>query len=312
MKIIFIGNPIAGGNAVKKIEKAVKIIKGRGFDVQLMLTDKRGDAELFAKQISSEFGVRSSELRSEKNSKLNIQNSKFLVIAAGGDGTYNEVANGLVYSNVPMAILPLGTTSVLARELNFPSNLEKVLDISLNGKTHIINLGRITLADRIPIITRYFLSMAGIGFDGETVFNVSEKIKRYSGKGAYILSGLKSLLKYDPGQITIKSQELSLAGYTAIVGKVSCYGGNFKITPDARLTDPYFYIFVTHRKGKSDLLRYISGILKGQHLKIKDTSYLKMSALEIEGDAHIQIDGDYLGKTPAKIEIVPDALGLVY
>lgn len=317
--IVLIGNPIAGGGAEKKIKKAVNILKNKGCNVQLMLTKKRGDAEAFAKQISQ-------EVRQE------------IVIAAGGDGTYNEVANGLIYSDIPMAILPLGTTSVLARELNIPLNIEKALDIAIKGIIQTVHLGRITLkksncstvmANKLnkgentfkdsSLVTRHFILMAGIGFDGEAVFGVSEGIKKYSGKGAYILSGLKALLKYNPSTIIIKGHDtgdmphvpFSLTGYTAIVGKASCYGGNFKITPDARLTDPYFYIFVTQKKGRLNLLRYVSGIITGKHLHFKDITYFRAAKLTIEGHACIQIDGDYFGTTPAKIEIVPHALKLV-
>ncbi|MBI3592402.1 MAG: diacylglycerol kinase family lipid kinase, partial [Nitrospirae bacterium] len=289
-KIVLIGNPVAGGGATKKIEEAVQILKNRGHDVHLMLTSKKGDAESFAKKIASE------------------QKEDVLVIAAGGDGTYNEVANGLVHSDITMAILPLGTTSVLARELKISMKIESAVETALNGTVQTVHVGRITLrgADESPV-SRHFLLMAGVGFDGETVFNVSDKIKKYSGEGAYILSGIRSLIAYDPEPITIKDKNISVLCYTAIIGKASCYGGDFRITPDARLTDPYFYVFVTHKKSRLALLRYVFGIIKGYHLNFKDIGYFKTTGIEIEGSAHIQIDGDYIGTAPARIEIVPDA-----
>ncbi|MEW6739042.1 MAG: diacylglycerol/lipid kinase family protein [Nitrospirota bacterium] len=290
--IILIGNPIAGGGALKKIKRAVNILENRGFDVRLMLTAQKGDAELFARQISQESEIRSQEC---------------LVIAAGGDGTYNEVANGLVHSNIPMAILPLGTTCVLAKELNVPEDPERALDIAMTGKAQAIHLGRITTAS----LTRHFLLMAGIGFDGETVCGVNPWIKKITGKGAYILSGIKTILRYNPSQITLKYDSEQRSGYNAIIGKASCYGGDFKITPDAKLTEPSFYVFLMHQKGRLNLIRYISGIIKGGHLKLKDISYFRASEIEIQGNAHIQIDGDYLGTTPAKIDVAPDALRLV-
>ncbi|MDI6728097.1 MAG: diacylglycerol kinase family lipid kinase [Thermodesulfovibrionales bacterium] len=316
--IILIGNPIAGGGALKKIKRSVNILENRGFDVRLMLTAQKGDAESFARQISQE------------------GQGELLVIAAGGDGTYNEVANGLAHSNIPMAILPLGTTSVLAKELNMPENLEKALNIALNGKVQTVHLGRITcnklahsssLIDtnkktmghelssksynitRHPsLVTRYFLLMAGIGFDGETVYSVNEKIKTITGKGAYILSGIRTILKYNPPRITLKYNSEQKSGYNAIIGKASCYGGDFKITPDAKLTEPSLYVFLMHKKGRLNLIRYISGIIKGGHLKLKDISYFRASEIEIQGNAHIQVDGDYLGITPAKIDVMPNAL----
>lgn len=297
--IVLIGNPIAGGGALKKIKKAVNILENREFDVHLMLTSQKGDAESFARQISY-------------NQSLTYNPEPHLVIAAGGDGTYNEVANGLVHSNIPMAILPLGTTSVLAKELNMPEDLEKALDIALNRKAQTIHLGRITCKTHdSKLLTRHFLLMAGVGFDGESVYGVNEKIKTITGKGAYILSGIKTILRYNPSRITLKYNSEQRSGYNAVIGKASCYGGDFKITPDARFTDPYFYVFVMHQKGRLNLIRYISGIIKGSHLKLKDISYFRASVIEIEGNAHIQIDGDYLGTTPAKIDVVPDALQLV-
>lgn len=320
-KIIIIGNPIAGGGALKRIKRAVNILEKRGFDVKLMLTSKKGDAEDFARQISieqqsSNKAVEHKKL-SDSESLLATAGPPLLIIAAGGDGTYNEVANGLVYSNIPMAILPLGTTSVLAKELKISDDIENALNIAINGEVETVHLGKITCSKHMrqthgsSILSCHFLLMAGIGFDGETVYGVNEKIKRYSGKGAYILSGIKTLLKYKPSEIIIKSQNSKLIGYNAIIGKASCYGGDFKITPDAKLTEPYFYVFVMHKKDRLNLIKCISRIITKNHLEIKDISYFRASEIEIEGNAHIQIDGDYLGVTPAKIEISANALRLV-
>ncbi|BCB96485.1 hypothetical protein JZK55_14070 [Dissulfurispira thermophila] len=303
--IIIIGNPIAGGGALKKIRQAVSILENKGFNVNLMLTTQKGDAELFARQASQQ----------------SAECSRLLVIAAGGDGTYNEVANGLIHSNIPMAILPLGTTSVLAKELNISNDIKISLDIALNGKIQTIHLGKITCKgsneksnssqNNLPLVTRHFLLMAGIGFDGETVYSVNPYIKKIAGKTAYVLSGIKNIFKYNPSIITLRYDSEEKSGYNVIIGKASCYGGDFKVTPDARLTDPYFYVFVMHQKGKLNLIRYILGIVRTKHLKLNDISYFRTSEIEIEGNAHIQIDGDYLGTTPAKIDLVTDAIKII-
>ncbi len=309
--IVLIGNPIAGGGALKKIKKAVNILKNRGYDVNLMLTAKKGDAEAFAKQISSESPLPPFSKGGEGG---------ILVIAAGGDGTYNEVANGLVYSNIPMAILPMGTTSVLAKELKIPKNINKAIDTALNGKITKVHLGRITYTENrsqeSEIRNRHFFLMAGIGFDGEAVYGVNKKIKKYTGKGAYILSGIKALIKYNPLPITLINKEPETNGqkittYAAIIGKAARYGGNFKITPNASLTEPFFYVFAIHKKGRLNMLKYMSAIATCCHLRLKDISYFKTSKIRIEGNAHIQIDGDYVGKTPTEINISKDALMLI-
>lgn len=304
-KIVLIGNPIAGGGALKKIMKAVEILEKKGVNVKLMLTSKKGDAEEFTRQII----IEQKKLGSD---------SPPLVIAAGGDGTYNEVANGLIHSEIPMAILPLGTTSVLAKELRIPNNINEALDVALKGNIHTIHLGRITFTEKrgqnnLSPITRHFILMAGVGFDAEAVLNVNNRIKRISGKLAYILSGIKILLRYNPSPILIKYDSDEKSGYSLIVGKASCYGGNFKITPDARLIDPYFYTFLIHKKERTNLLTLSISIVLKRDLRFKkDISYFKAEKIFINGDAPIQIDGDFLGWLPAKIDIVRDALRLVY
>lgn len=299
-KIIIIGNPIAGGGAAFGIKKASDILIKKGYDVRLMFTGKKGDGEIFARDI--------------------VDQPLRLVIAAGGDGTYNEVCNGLVRSDVPMAILPLGTTSVLARELHIPLSIKKALHVSLHGNIRTVHLGKITLRGlQASSITRYFLLMAGIGFDAAATLTVNENIKKFTGKGAYLLSGLKILAGYDPEAITLSvhngqdntAQARSIQGFSAIVGKASFYGGAFKATPDARLSDPHFYVFITHKNSRAALFRYVMGVIRGRHIAFKDISYFKASEIEVEGNAPIQIDGDYEGTTPAKIEIEKDALKLV-
>ena len=326
--IFLIGNPASGRNALKKINEAAATIKNRRHNVEMLLTGKRGDAESFARQISRQSAVEihppavPSLVRG--GLKGGYSNSELLIVAAGGDGTYNEVINGIACTNIPMAILPLGTTNVLAKELNIPENVEKAVDIALNGKIHTICLGKITCNPPLPLITkrgginysslltRYFLLMAGIGYDAETVYGIKKWLKKYSGNGAYILSGLKTLIRWAPDKLTFTMGGKSCKGYSAIICKASKYAGNFRIAPDADINKKNLYAFIMHSRNRLDILRYISGILMKQHLKFKDITYQQAENIEVKGDAHIQIDGDYFGMTPARIEIVPDALKLVY
>jgi len=287
-KVFLIGNPVAGGGALKKILKAEKILKSRGIAVETLITEKQGDAERFAAQI-------------KKSSKNN------LVIAAGGDGTYNEVVNGLAFSETPMAILPMGTTSVLAKELKIPNNIEKAIDIALKGDVQKIHLGRIKNQEK----QRFFILMAGIGFDGKAVFNVDSRKKKHLRKIAYILSGIKTLLSYAPEELKIFNSENKKA-YSVVVCKASCYGGSFKIAPDVNLKKPYFYAFLSKTPSKLGLSLQILGVLFGKHIKMKNTDYFRTDGLKISGNAHVQIDGDYFGKAPVEIELIKNALRLVF
>lgn len=288
-KIFLIGNPIAGGGALKKIQKAELILKNKGIPFEIFLTQKRGDGELFAKKI-------------KENNK-----DRILIVAAGGDGTYNEIINGLAYSQIPLAILPMGTTSVLAKELKIPKDMEKAIDLAINGKVERIHLGKIKNKDK----QRFFILMAGIGFDGLAVYNVDPQKKKYLRKIAYILSGIKTLLSYNPKELRIQNGNYRKA-YTAVVSKASCYGGSFKIAPDTSLLSPFFSVFLSKTKSKMRLTFQILGVFFGTHIKMKQTDYFNAETLKVTGDAHVQIDGDYFGKTPVEIKIVKNALSLVF
>ena len=287
--IVLISNPAAKNASVKKVDLACRFLRSKGFEVEQSFTRQRGDAEVLARDA--------------------IRKSPSLVIAAGGDGTINEVLNGLVGSVVPMAILPMGTTNVLARELNIPEDVLGASKIAVSREPKVVSLGRISLTGQ-P--SRHFCLMAGIGYDGETVWGISETLKKISGKGAYVYSGITTLLKFSPAKLTFAVDGEMHSGYSAIIGNAARYGGDFSVTPDARVTDPVFYVCIFKGKRRFDFLRYVFGILTKTHLKYEDVEYLKAGKVEISGSSHVQIDGDYFGMTPVTVEIVKDALRLVF
>lgn len=287
-KIFLIGNPIAGGGALKKLKKAELILKTKGIPFETLLTKKKGDGELLARSI-----------RENKKDRI-------LVIAAGGDGTYNEIANGLVYSTIPLAILPMGTTSVLAKELKIPKDIKKAIELAINGHVTRIHLGKIKNKEK----ERFFLLMAGIGFDGLAVYNVDYKKKKNLKKLAYLWSGIKTLISYKPVKLEIHNG-VSLKAYTVVVSKASCYGGNFKIAPDITLQSPFLSVFISKTKSRIRLAQQILGVIFEKHLGMKDTEYFRTERLKIIGNSHVQIDGDYFGKAPVQITIVKNALSLV-
>ncbi len=304
--VFFIANPVAGGGAVRAIKKAENIIKNKGIDVHLKLTAKKGDAELFAREISSQL-----------TPNLIRGQSSQLIIVGGGDGTLNEVINGLLSRNesipttaekkgILLAILPLGITNVLAKELGIPEDVEKATHLALTGTHKKVSLGRIN--------GKFFASMAGIGFDGEAVFRLNEKIKKISGKGAHILSGINCLRRYNPPLIEVRTSEGIFTGYTAVVGKAGCYGGYFKVTPHASLTEPVLDLCLFKGRTRRDLIRFVIGVLRKRHLNFKDVFYEKFSELEIssKGQVHIQIDGEYFGTLPVRIDVVKDAVSLIW
>jgi YegS/Rv2252/BmrU family lipid kinase len=286
--VIIIANPSARAASRRKVETASSIIRARGFDAKVRFTSKRGDAEEFARE--------------------EAQKEPRLVIAAGGDGTYNEVANGLAETTVPMAVLPIGMVNVLAREVGVPLGVKDAVNAALNRMPRSISLGKITFGGG----QRYFLLMAGIGFDARTVATVNLRLKRMLGKGAYVLNGFKTLASWKPEVLFISTNGTNMKGYGLIACNASKYAGEIRVAPDIDMAEPRLGLFAMHGRGRADILRYVFGIITRRHLKLKDITYTKTENIEVEGVSDIQVDGDFVGRTPAQITSVPGALRLVY
>jgi len=289
--VVLISNPIAYKASSDKVAKASYYLQSKGYTVEVLFTEKKGDAEVFAKKA--------------------VEKSPSIIITAGGDGTFNEVINGMAGSEIPMAILPLGTTNVLAKELGVPETVKGSMDIAIKGTPRVVSLGMITLQQGSPN-ARYFCMMAGIGFDAMTVLGLNRTFKKISGKGAHIYSGMKVLSRFHPAELTFAIGEKSYKGYSAIIGNGAKYGGHFKITPDARLTDPNLFICIFKGRKRLDIFRYVMGVLTKSHLRFKDIEYLMAQKIQVDGSVHVQVDGDYLGMTPAVIETAPETVRLVY
>ncbi|MBF0542021.1 MAG: diacylglycerol kinase family lipid kinase [Nitrospirae bacterium] len=283
---LLIANPIAGKHAQDKIHTFQGLLLEHGIETELFLTGKRGDAKYRA--------------------KAGVSEQRPMIIAAGGDGTINEVINGMVHSTVPLGIIPLGTTNVLAIELDIET-IKKALDNIINGSPNDVSLGRIKLENQDEI---FFILMAGIGFDGRAVYGMDEGLKGISGKGAYILSGLKCFFKPQI-KLDFIVDGTRYLGYSGIVSNASSYGGRFKIAPDANIKVPHLYVNIFEKQGRINLLRYLYGIISGSHTRYIDVRYLICKEIRIEGNEHIQIDGDYLGKGNCVIDIIPNALRLI-
>lgn len=289
--VIIIYNPAARGAVREKVDAARSFWVSRGLVPEVLCTAKSGDAEAFAREAARQ--------------------KPHLVIAAGGDGTINEVMNGMAFSEVPVAVLPLGTTNVLAREIYRDRRTGAILEAIANGTPKQISLGRITCLRSGTPVSRYFCLMAGIGFDGQTVRDVNLQLKKRTGPGAYVLSGMRTLLSYDPGEISLTIDGREVHGYAAIIGNISRYGGDFRVTPDARLEEPALYACVFQGKKRSDLLRYVLLLPFGRHISARDVRYLRAGEITIRGSSPVQIDGDYFGTTPASITVARDVIRLI-
>lgn len=286
MKIKLIANPVAGGDARNKIDQAVACLQTAGASVDLTLTKKRGDA-MQAAHAAKQAGYDR-------------------IIAAGGDGTLNEVINGLAPSAIPLAFIPFGTTNVFALEVGIPFDVEKACVVALRGQPRSVCLG-------LAGDTR-FLLMAGVGFDAEVVAGVSLPLKRRVGKLAYLVSSLAVLLRSVPGTVEVVDEHgHRYQGYSAIIGNGRYYGGRFSITPAASLQDDTLEVCLFRSSGRFGFLCSMIKVALGRPLSEKEAWRFKGRMLTVTGSkAAVQLDGDYHGRLPETFRAAFGELTLVY
>jgi diacylglycerol kinase (ATP) len=293
---VLIVNPTAGGGRrMRQLEEARRIFRDAGIETELQLTAAPGDATALARRA--------------------VDDARDLVIVCGGDGTVNEVVNGLACSRVPLAVLPAGTANVLAKELGLPWNLPRAAKRIIDAPYKRIALG-LAIPEKSSGKPRYFLSLAGAGADGALVAAVRPEIKLRAGILAYWQEGLRQLSKYDfpMFRTSMGGNAINIDASLVVVGRTKHYGGPFKITTEAGLLQPEFELaFVTTRSP----WRYIcylpllwAGKLRGaRHVQFFKTSSLKCAS-NTESHVQIQVDGEPAGRLPVEFRIVPDALTL--
>lgn len=228
--------------------------------------------------------------------KINTQCEQSLVIVAGGDGTFNAVVNGLKPNSTTLAVLPFGTSNVLAAEIGIKS-IDDGLERIIAGKTSPLSVGVIDFEGR----SLRFVLMAGIGFDGQVVRDVWPLGKRWLRQGAYVISAIKNLLTWDHGTFTVKTPDADATCHTAVICNASRYGGDFILAPESSPFKPSFTIACITGKNRSD---YISCALDlSRHVTESTPSLLRLraSAVAISGRRPIQLDGDFVGYGPATV-----------
>lgn len=235
-----------------------------------------------------------------------------LVVAAGGDGTINEVIEGMVHSHVPLAILPGGTANVLAMEMRIGRSIERVARSMAEWRPRRISVGHLTCDG--GRVARHFLLMAGIGLDAYVVRHVSPALKARTGKFAYWVAGW-SVLGHDLAEFSV-----DLAGQRhkcsfALLSKVKNYGGDFEIARSVSLPDDQFEAVLLEGRSSLRYVKYFTGMALNRLSEMKGVTVLRADRALIarpeDSDAYVQIDGELIGALPAEVRVVPDALTLL-
>jgi diacylglycerol kinase (ATP) len=235
-----------------------------------------------------------------------------LIVAAGGDGTINEVAEGMVHSHVPLGILPAGTANVLAMEMGLGGHLERAAEKLEECSPHRISVGYVTCGK--GGVSRYFLLMAGAGLDAHVAYNVSAPLKARAGKLAYWLAGWR-VLGRDLPEFNVEANGVTRLCSFALLSKVRNYGGDFAIAQHVTLYDDEFEMVLFEGRSSFRYVKYMLGLMLNRLGGMKGVTVLRTAAASLSGPDNVlvytQIDGEIAGHLPAQVRIVPDALTLL-
>jgi diacylglycerol kinase (ATP) len=223
MVIVF--NPVAGRRRAHLLWRVLDVLVANGVRLDLAETHRRGHAEILAREA--------------------VEHGAEMVVAAGGDGTIAEVANGLMGSGARLGVIPLGTANVLAHELGLPFSPKAVAAALAFGRTTMLWPGIASSAQG----DRLFVQMLGIGFDAHVVHRVSFPMKKLFGKGAYVLRSIAELTRYTYPQIRVRLDHVETQAASVIVSKGRLYGGRFRLAADAVPGAPGFSVMLFDRGG---------------------------------------------------------------
>lgn len=277
--LVIIFNPTAGRRRAHALWQVLDVMSANGMRMELAETNSAGHATALARDAAAD-GAR-------------------LVVAAGGDGTIAEVANGLAGSGARLGVIPLGTANVLAHELALPFAPRAVAAALAFGRTTMLWPG---VADG-PGMTRLFVQMLGVGLDAQVVHAIRPPLKRLLGKGAYVVQTIREMGRYRYPTLRFRLDGEDAEAASIIVSKGRLYAGRFVLAPHANPREPGFHVAVFERNGMGAAAMYGAALplnllprMPGMHIR-------RAHSVEILGNGSVaaQADGDPAGATPISI-----------
>ena len=227
------------------------------------------------------------------------------IVAAGGDGTLNEVLNGIGdvpngFEHARLGVLPLGTVNVFAREVRIPLKLERAWETICKGRETLIDLGVVDYSDKGTNTRRYFAQLAGAGLDARAIELVDWRLKKKVGPLAYVIAGLRALMESQQ-KISVADGEAHGAGELVLIGNGSLYGGDFRIFPPADMRDGLLEACVFSRVNWLTLFRCAPRLLFRGTLPRAATANYRATSLTLTSEARVpfEVDGEFAGHLPA-------------
>ena len=231
-----------------------------------------------------------------------------VVAAAGGDGTLNEVLNGLMGTRAQLALLPVGTGNDFSRTVGLYGSLRRAVETLFAGIPRPIDVGRAP--------DRYFVNVAGCGFDAIVADRANRGSRFLRGTAAYLAAIVQTLARFRAGEfaLTIDGDRREMRAMLCSVANARTYGGGMKIAPDALLDDGLFDICLLAEGGTIEFLRALPSVFKGTHTTHPKVTMLRARHIRVESipPLPLLVDGEVVGTTPAEFTVLPAAIEFLF
>lgn len=243
------------------------------------------------------------------------------IVAVGGDGTLNDVVNGLITSDgmiddrVPLGLIPTGTAQDFARNMGIPFNRREAVERLLDGEETRVDVGRITFGDgRV----RLFVNVFGAGFDAEVAAQAHDVRGAMASIPAHMVGFATAFAGYQNQEIAITLEDAAVSPdrlrcTMVVVANGPSYAGVLRIAPNAVVDDGMLDLVVIGDVDKFEMLMNLGRVFTGAHLEHAKVQVFRTSALNLEstGEARVQADGEVIGRLPARIDLLPRALRVI-
>jgi diacylglycerol kinase (ATP) len=302
-------NPVAGRRPARReheIRSAAAVLRKAGIEIELAPTERPNMAHELAQAA--------------------VNRGADVVFACGGDGTINEVINGLAPSHVPLAILPGGTANILAHELRIPLHPVAAARQFSRWSPRRIALGRAHWIESPAAsregaaspqsMSRYYVSVAGVGYDAEVVYKLSPWLKKNFGVTGYVLEALRQFATYSFPKFSCRMDGIEKPSTFSVIHRTRLYAGWLHMAPTADLFKPHLAVCSFPSRNRFRYLVYALAVLLRQHLRLGDVSLDDCSTaicslVDPSDKIWFELDGELGGLLPAEFEVVPDALTLM-
>lgn len=279
-RIAVILNPAARGERARSLQARIAdLAKGAA----LFSTSRSGEAESLARAA--------------------VKDGFQIIVAAGGDGTVNEVVNGIAGTDAILGLLPLGTMNVFATELGLPaSDLDRCWEL-ISGR-------QIRRVDLPSANGKHFVQLAGVGFDAQVVKETSRAFKRSFGPLSYVVSAAQIAARQPP-RLRIESENaVTEEGSFVLVGNGRLYGGPFPFFKQAVIDDGLLDVLIFKRLNYIEIVRYLQDVIFSSQITSPEVEYIQTKSLRVTSDTPVpvEIDGELIGTCPVEFNIRNRAL----